>query len=651
MACESIHKERTMNPFSETAIGDVTLPNRLLMAPVKTAYGTLSGQVTSRHLAYYRRRADGGVGSIIVEPLYIDSLGKEHPKQIGITQEIHLDGLRRLASTIHQGGAIAIAHLNHAGRAANPKAIGHLPEAPSETACPTTGATSISMNAGRIRKVIEEYAIAADRAVKTGFDIIEIQFGLGYLVHQFYSAQINHRKDDYGGSTENRLRFGREILETVRDRIGSQVPVIARISASVTGNPGEIDDAIVLAKNLQEWGVNALHVVSGSACDSPPLYYQHMRIPGGKNLEWASEIRKEVSIPVIVAGRMGDPGLINRALKDNLVDGIALGRPLVADPDLPLKMKQGKSDRIIQCGACLQGCLVKVKSGVGLSCIVNPEVGREEHKMVPATRHLKVVVVGGGPAGMEAALTAERRGHRVTLFEKDELGGQFRQAVLAPGKEMMNRPLTSLIHQLESSNTDLRIGKSVAVEDILEEKPDVVLLATGAKPVIPPVKGLTDVLDSEDVLFRKREVGKRVLVIGGGMVGLETAEFLAVNGHSVIVVELLEEVAADMEPITRKLTLKNLESHEVKILKKTTLSRIEDSHAYVLTEDGEEYLGEFDSIIAATGTTPQADLEHELHHLHVPVQLIGDSNKPGNILEAVRDGYETGARIEEFAGS
>ncbi len=630
-----------METFTPLKIGSKRLSNRLIMAPVKTAYGTPEGMVTHRHEAYYRRRAEGGVAAIIVEPLYVDQVGREHPKQIGISSCNHAEGLHRLITAIHDGGALAIAHLNHGGRAANPKASGFTPEAPSVVKCNLTGVTPLEMSEERIEQVIREFGAAARRALEVGFDLIELQFGLGYLVAQFLSPATNLRHDGYGGNKKNRYRFATEVLRKVRSEVGADTPIMVRISATdqATGGRG-IEDSIDFASFMQVEGADAIHVASGSICDSPPWYFQHMRLPLGKNLNWAGKIRGAVDIPVIVAGRLGNPDDIRHAFANDTVDGIALGRPLVADPDLPRKMKENAEDEILLCGACLQGCLGKVKSGEGLTCIVNPEAGNESKRLSTSAKPKRVVVVGGGPGGMQAALTASQRGHKVILYEKNELGGQFRISYIPPGKEMMKRPFESILRRLKSSQIEIRRGREATASDILSDNPDAVIIATGAAPIIPPIEGLEEPLTGEEVLGGKQEIGKRVLIVGGGMIGLEVAEHLVRMDKEVTVVEILEDVARDMLPITRKLTINSLTESGVAILTGTELSRIEDKKAFLRTKDGERLLGDFESVVLAVGTRPVNDLEAHLKSNGVEVKVVGDARQPRQVLDAVKEGFE-----------
>ncbi|NIP42477.1 MAG: FAD-dependent oxidoreductase [candidate division Zixibacteria bacterium] len=635
-----------METFSTLKIGSVEIPNRLIMAPLKTGLGSPSGEANQKHLAFYEPRAEGGTGAITLEPLYVDLRGREHPLQMGITADSYIPGLKAITDAIHLKGAAAIAHLNHAGRAANPKASGSPPEAPSAVLCPASENVPEEMSVERISVVVSQFGEAARRAREAGFDIIELQFGLGYLIAQFLSPHTNLRKDEYGTRGDGRYRFAEEVLASVREKTDGDFPIMVRISATEIIEDGlNIHDAIELAHFLEERGVSALHVVSGSACDSGPWYFQHMRLPLGKNLKWAGEIKEKVSLPVIVAGRMGMPDLIRQALDEEMVDAVALGRPLLAQPDFAIKMKEGRDDEIIQCGACLQGCLARLKSGHQIGCLINPEAGREYESFAKPDRSKKVVIVGGGPAGMQAALTASSRGHQVVLFDRKRLGGQIHLAYMPPGKEMMEKPLTGLINKVKRSPIELRIPRKATPDLIAEENPDVVVLASGAKPVLPAIPGLENVLFAEDVLNAKSDPGKRVLILGGGMVGVELAEYLASKKHEVTIVEILDEVAGDMEPLTRKLTLKMLSAMGVKIFTRTNVSWFEEKKAYAVEKEGDVYLGEFDSVIAAMGMRPSIELEPELSDRGFDVRVIGDAKKPGQIFDAVRDGYDTAMEI------
>ena len=630
--------------FERLPIGPIDLPNRLALAPVKTAFGGTDGMVADRHIEYYRRRAAGGAGLIILEPLFVGSKGREHPRQLGVDTDATVPGLKRIVEAVHAEGSLIFAHLNHAGRAANPKAIGGPPEAPSAVPCPTSGASPEPMSAARIQGVLDAYSAAARRACESGFDGVELQLGLGYLPAQFLSPRTNSRTDEWGGE-EGRWRFADEVVAGVREAIGPGLALSARISADekVEGGLG-LDDAIKLGRRLKGSGIDLLHVVTGSACDSPPWYYQHMALPEGVNEELASRIREAVELPVMVAGRLGEPDRIRAVLEGGMADAVALGRPLLADPDLPLKMREGRETEIMACGACLQGCLAKVKGGGPVSCLINPELGREG---TPALQAAAVgeplVVIGGGPAGMEASLTAHRAGFRVTLFERREkLGGQFALAGLTTGKEAMERPFRSLVHAVESADIELRTGVEPKVEDIADLQPVKVVIATGSRPIIPPIPGLDDPLTAEEVLTGRRETGPRVLVLGGGLVGIEMAEQLAGQGREVVVVELLEDIARDMEAITRKMTLKRLQSLPVEIHTQTRLLSLEGGEASVHDEStGEERsLGRFDSVIVTVGHRSHDPLSAALREAGLEVEVVGDARAPGQVWDATQTGHE-----------
>jgi 2,4-dienoyl-CoA reductase-like NADH-dependent reductase (Old Yellow Enzyme family)/thioredoxin reductase len=637
--------------FERVRIGPIELSNRIALAPIKTAFGGTDGLATDRHVAYYRRRARGGAGLLILEPLFIDPMGREHPRQLGADSDKYIPGLNRIVNAVHEEAGLVFAHLNHAGRAANPKAIGRSPEAPSAVPCPASGATPEPMSAERIHEVVCRYADAARRVQEAGFDGVELQLGLGYLPAQFQSFRTNLRVDGWGGE-RGRWKFIDNVVARVRQAIGPDLALSARFSADekVEGGLG-IDDALELGRRIEGLGVDALHVVTGSACDSPPWYYQHMALPKGVNEGLAARLRQDLVLPIMVAGRLGEPDRIREVVDDGLADVVALGRPLLADPDLPIKIRDGREDEIMGCGSCLQGCLARVKAGGPVSCLINPELGREGEPQPHAdATGDRLVVVGGGPAGLEAALTADRAGFQVTLFERrSALGGLFVLAGLTPGKEAMERPFRSLVRAVERSGVDLRLGVEATLEDIVELDPVRVIVATGSRPIIPDIPGLENPLSAEDVLTGRREVGHRVLIFGGGLVGIELAERLAGVEHEVVVIELLEDVARDMEAISRRMTLTRLQALPAEIHTRTRLLRFDEDEALAYDEStGEERsLGSFDSVLVAVGHQSYDPLSADLIRAGLEVEVVGDARQPGQIWDATQGGRAAVARVIE----
>jgi 2,4-dienoyl-CoA reductase-like NADH-dependent reductase (Old Yellow Enzyme family) len=381
-------------------IGTLPLRNRLWMAPVKTAFGTSEGRLTDRHLHFYRRVAEGGVGLLIIEPVPVLWEGREHPKQIAVTRPESPEDLAVIAAVIHQGGARAGLHLNHAGRAANPRAGGD-PAAPTASPCPARGTQARELRASEIDAIIDAFGQAARVGAGAGFDMLEIQGGHGYLLQQFLDPKTNQRHDDFG--TDHFL-FARRVIQAVRG--ACSLPVSLRITVSNPADAAEHERLEALLSLAESLGIAVVHASMGDACTSPPWYYHHGSLPEAPQEAGLALIRAATRLPLVAAGRMGDFARATRLVDKRLADAVALGRPLVADPDLPAKWHAGTIDTVMACGSCLQGCLARVASGEGLSCIVNPAVGRPP--IVPAETSKRVLVVGAGPGGvvLEDALGA-----------------------------------------------------------------------------------------------------------------------------------------------------------------------------------------------------------------------------------------------------
>jgi len=610
------------------------LRNNFIFAPVKTGYGDKEGNITERHLNFYDARSHY-VGAVTPEPLYIDKGLRELPTQIGISSDSHLEGLKKLTDKIHFNGAKVIAHLNHPGRMANPKIPGNYFVSVTDKPCENGGATPQKLDREGMDKVIELFINAAKRAETTGFDIIELQFGHGYLLAQFMSPFVNDRDDEYGGSFENRIKFPLEVFDAVKSAVN--LDIVVRVSGDeMIPNGIKLEETKKLAKILSEKGAAAIHVSAGTVCSTPPWYFQHMFVPKGKTWEFAKAIKSEISAPVIYVGQINTFDDVDKLLNEYKADYIALGRPLVADENFVGKYL-GKIDDILRpCLSCSDGCLGGVRGGTGLGCLVNPTVGREPVTIQAAQTKKHYAIVGGGLAGMSAAITLKERGHDVTIFEKDKLGGQFNLAYLPPKKESLKKLVDYYIAEIEKKQINV-INKEAKTED-LKEKFDAVIIATGSKPALPPIEGLKDYFWAEVLKDENMPENKTVVVIGGGLIGIEVAHKLQHKSNKVFVVEMLGEIARGMEMIEKTLTMKAFKEADINIFLNTKVTRIDGDKVYIEGEDFKQTLENIDIIVLSAGMVPYNPFDGELDSMKH--YIIGDAGSVGKAQDAIRSGFD-----------
>jgi len=630
--------ERLFTPFP---LDGMELVNRFVFPPIKTAYGNPHGKVTDGQLNFYRQIARNGPGLIILEPVAVTPEGREHPKQLSVHLPDSAQELKKIVEVIHGEGRLACLHLNHAGAAANPKATGAKPRAPFPCSCSASGQKAEALTEGEIQDILAGYESAARKAKEADFDVLEIQAGHGYLVSQFLNGKINKREDRFG---QDRQLFVREVISAVR-RSAGEMALILRISGDEMspeyGLPRE--DLPTLLEFVREAGMSAIHIGMGSACFSPPWYYHHMSLPGNPQIDALSRIRQLSSLPIIAAGRLGRKDRALQFVQKGLADLLALGRPIIANPQIVEKWQKDQDGRVIQCGYCLQGCLHRVRNGEGLGCNVNPEIGQPDLK--PSSQPLKVLVAGGGPAGISAARYLSKRGHRVTLVEKEQqLGGQFALAWKAPGKEPMLESLESLVRAVEGSQVSILIGQRVDAGSVKESNHDLLVWATGAQNTIPEIPGLSDqrYLTALEFYRREKEVlGPRILVIGAGRTGLEIAEEMGQKGYEVVATKRTDPIGSHMEMVTRNLALKRVAGlPNVTVLPHTAVNTFSAVGVEIDTDGEKRTLEPFQTVILAFGLLPAPGPNEEIQNLVSRVEIIGDAQEVQDIFTATQAGYQ-----------
>lgn len=661
--------------FQPIMINGMQVKNRIFM-PAMHMNMASNYTVTDRLVDFYGERARGGAGMITVGYATIDELSG-NPANIGAHKDAHIPGLTRLATAIRENGARSSVQLNHAGRYNHSMLMGgKKPVAPSAIASRLTRETPRELATEEIQEIIDRFAEAARRVKEAGFDAVEILSGTGYLISEFLSPLTNQRSDAYGGSFENRVRFGLEVVGAVRLAVGADFPLLVRMNGNEFMKGGSTrQDLQAYAVLLAAAGVDALCInVGWHEAQVPQIVTE---VPRGVFAYLARGIRELVTIPVIASHRINDPDLARELLNDGYCDMVAVGRALIADPYFPEKARCGHAADIVHCVACGQGCFDNLFRMKAVECLCNPRAGYENARRVVKTlQPLAVMVIGGGAAGMSAAAAAAEKGHRVTLLEKSgRLGGQLLLAGAAPGREEFLELANDLQRQVDLSGARVILNACVDDAVLATAAPDAVILASGGLPLIPAIPGvnLSHVVQAWDVLGGTVTTGKRVVVIGGGAVGIETAlllaekgtmpgdalKFLLVHGaesaenlytlathgsKDVTVIEVLDELGKNFGRSTRWGMMQDVERYGVKTRAKAKVMEI-TADCVRIEAGGQIEEIPADSVVLAVGTRKNNELEKIVMAKGITVHVVGDAVRPAMVFDAIHEGFNAGREI------
>ena len=643
------------NTFSPYKIGSLEIKNRLIVPAMDSGVFDEKGFVFQPTLDYYGARAAGGFGLVIIEIAAVESRGVGMPHEPAVWTDECIPGMTKLASTIHEKGARTIVQLHHAGRETVAFMAGEQIAAPSSVPCPTNRETPHEFSTQEVYDLIQHYVDAAVRMKTAGFDGVEIHASHGYMGGQFLSPRSNKRVDEFGGGIDGRAYFMKLVVEGIKAACGEDFVVTARLSSKENRIGGlEMEETVVFAAMLEDYGYDALHISAGTyetwETIVPPSSWQ-----SGWNLGSARRIKEAVDIPVISVGLFHDPYTIETAIKRGDCDAVSLGRQSIADPDFPNKAVGGALMDIIPCIGCTQRCMEfnypenLMPGDWGVGCMYNPQSSHRQDRMLTKTdAPKKVVVVGAGPAGMTAAWMSAFRGHDVTLIEKNDklqAGGQLRIGAFPPFKQGLTREIRYMLYQCEKNGVDIRWNTEATADMLKEMAPDVLIVATGATPIVPGIPGLkeTGVVLANNVLQGTPVLKSSVLIIGGGEVGAETAEFATDYCSKVTVVDMLPEIVPMLYLTVRNAMMSRFKEEGIEVHTSTKVLEFIDGGIKAEKNGEEIVLDGYDTVVLALGSKPCVPFETE--GIAKETFVIGDADAVKDAKWAIYKAYTVAKEI------